>query len=1005
MFEFNPYYLLFWVFVGFLIPGAIFSLALLKERKLPLFDKAAIGFGLGMIFPAMFAFALFLAGIDFSYGIALLCIGVFYAISIALFVKQKAWEGISFLADYRKLAPSAALALIMLLAFFVRMQTYGPVFMELDPYFYIQHAALILQEGGAPLEDTSAWYPHMTTHRITPAKSYLEVLAYSLYNQNTDFDRYMLSAVAGMLPPIFAALAVFFLYLMVSAEYKRTYALAAAGVAAFIPMFIMKLMAGESEIQPFAFFGLAFFLGLYALAVKRKYLTFGVLAGLAFLATFLGSSSAIVLVTTLLIFIPLQAIFLFFMKEDLLKNVQINGIIILLGPILSTVLINLFREKFIFEGVLSTYTMMLLMVYIFSIIVLFLQVLFRTSELKLPIKNLPKWSMDDAAKAAGPIAAVIIIALGLVLFTPVGDPIFSVAKHSLGITQFNQALDRTIAEQGTAGASFEAQLGFIAMDFTLLPSMDQLLDFSDKNIIVGLFDLIIGLLQHIFAFVAMFLTAISNLVLSAMVDMLNLVFETELDYHDKNNSMLMVIFFAMFVSVFHSIYIKLKTKEQRLALLFAAFIFPISLIGLFKTKYVVYLGFAIALGLGVSLGEISQMLQNLINKMKNEEKRKVYASYLVLGFTLISFFFVYFEWSGVASNLFWGSFQERFQDNPVGLQDEMEQLCLLSGYGPACAAAEDPEGFASQGMTSQYDPLLCMYSLFADPSAPTAEEQMLVSLRCNMLTPYWIEFTEWQYEESPKDARFTSWWDYGHWTNYFGQRDTVLRNDHADHEMILEVAHGFIDGTPEELKQTMEKYGSEYVFFDREIILNSDGSFGGKYHALNYLSCSRNNETTLAQSPGQSICEAQHRWEQVALPATQQQCTISSLSGKSGIVLYDALTGQPKYCLGQTTLATGEAVLAPYKLDETYENGDLKLHKAFLKEIAVTSEGTQVFDVYYTKDQIWLENGELKSGWEDRTTKFYDSTLFQAFIFEELDGFEQVYKTSDGAVKLYKISN
>ncbi len=1005
MFEFDPFYLLFWVFLGFFVPGAIFSIAILKKKELPLFDKAAIGFGLGMLLPALFAFLLLLAGVEFSYGIAVLCIALFYLTSIALFIKQKAWEGLLLPTDYRKVAPSVALALIMLLAFYIRMQTFGPVFMELDPYYYIQHPALILQHGAAPLQDTSAWYPHLSSHRTAPMKAYLEVITYALYNQDTVFDRYMLSAVAGMLPPIFAALAVFFLYLMVSSEYKRTFGLAAAGVAAFIPMFVMKLMAGESEIQPYAFFGLAFFLGMYALAVKRKDLGFGVLAGLAFLATFLGSSSAIVLVTTLLIFIPLQAIFLFIMKEDLLKNVQVNGIIILLGPILSTMLTNLFHETFVLDGLLSGYPLMLLIAYLFSIAILLLQVLAGVSALKLPVKNLPKINMDDMGKAAAPLAAVIIIALVLVLFTPIGDPIFSMAKGALGITQFNKALDRTIAEQGIAGASFEAQLGFIGMDFTRFPPMEQLLDFSNKNIIIGIFELIVGIFQHIFAFVALFLTAISNLVLSAMVAVLNKVFGTELQYHDKNNSMIMVIFFAMFVSVFHSIYIKLKTKEQRLALLFAAFIFPISIIGLFKTKYVVYLGFALAIGLGVSLGEISQFLKNLIHKFKDEEKRKVYTSYLMLGFTLISFFFVYFEWNnGIASKLFFGSFQERFQDNPEALQPRMANLCTLSGYGPACSAAEDPVGFASQGMTSQYDPVLCMYSIFADPNAPTADEQLLVSLRCNMLTPYWIEFTEWQYEESPKDARFTSWWDYGHWTNYFGQRDTVLRNDHAYHDMILEVAHGFIYGTPEELKQTMKDHGSEYVFFDREILLNADGSFGGKYHALNYLSCSRNNETTLEQSPGQSLCEAQHRWEQVAIPAAQQPCTISALTGKSGITTYDAISGQQKYCLGEATLATGETITALYKLDQVYENGDLKLHKAFLKEVFVTADGTRVYDVYYTKDLVWLEDGELKSGWEDRTTKFYDSTLYQAFIFEQLEGFEQVYQTSDGAVKLYKIS-
>jgi hypothetical protein len=272
-----------------------------------------------------------------------------------------------------------------------------------------------------------------------------------------------------------------------------------------------------------------------------------------------------------------------------------------------------------------------------------------------------------------------------------------------------------------------------------------------------------------------------------------------------------------------------------------------------------------------------------------------------------------------------------------------------------------------------------------------------------LLDAYWIEFTEWQFEESPLDARFTSWWDYGHWTNYWGQRNTVLRNDHAYDEMILDVAHAFIYGTPAELKQIMQQYGSDYVFYDREIIYNADGSFGGKFHALNYLSCSRNNETSVKYNPGQSQCEADHRWESVAIPTSAQPCTISQISGKTGVLVYDAYTGTPKYCAAETTLATGETILGTYKMNETYENGDLKLHKALLRQIG-QSGGANVYDVYYTKDTIWLENGELKSGWEDRTTKFYDSTLYQAFVLQDLEGFTQAYQTSDGAVKCYKMN-
>jgi hypothetical protein len=378
----------------------------------------------------------------------------------------------------------------------------------------------------------------------------------------------------------------------------------------------------------------------------------------------------------------------------------------------------------------------------------------------------------------------------------------------------------------------------------------------------------------------------------------------------------------------------------------------------------------------------------------------------MLGFTLTSFFFVFFEWNnGLAGKLFATSFQPRFADNPEALQGKMEYLCSISNYPPACEAAADPVAYASKGTRYQFDQVLCAYSIYSDPTAPTPDEQVSASFRCNTLTSYWIEFLEWEHDNSPEGARFTSWWDYGHWTNYFGQRNTVLRNDHARQDMILEVAHGYVYGTSAELRQFMLTHDSEYAFFDREIILNSDGSFGAKYGALNYLACSRNNETSLDYTLGQSQCELEHTWESLAIPEPPQPCVISQVSGETGVIAYDLFSGTPKYCVGQETLLTGQAVPALHKLDESYENGDLKLQKGFINAAGLLQDGTtRVFHVYYTKDSVWLENGEVKAGWEDRTTKFYDSVLYQAFVLEDLEGFTQVFKTSDGAVKLYKVS-
>ena len=57
----------------------------------------------------------------------------------------------------------------------------------------------------------------------------------------------------------------------------------------------------------------------------------------------------------------------------------------------------------------------------------------------------------------------------------------------------------------------------------------------------------------------------------------------------------------------------------------------------------------------------------------------------------------------------------------------------------------------------------------------------------------------------------------------------------------------------------------------------------------------------------------------------------------------------------------------------------------------------------FIREYIESENGEVKDGYEDRKGKFYDSNLYKAFILEDLPGFELVFKSKGGEVKIYKI--
>jgi len=362
-------------------------------------------------------------------------------------------------------------------------------------------------------------------------------------------------------------------------------------------------------------------------------------------------------------------------------------------------------------------------------------------------------------------------------------------------------------------------------------------------------------------------------------------------------------------------------------------------------------------------------------------------------------------------------------------------------------------GYASKGTNYQYNSRLCLLSLYSNYSylagnAPVHEATSAM-FRCQRISTYWIESMEWIRDNTPEGSRVISWWDYGHWINYFGLRNAVLRNEHVSHTMIGATANMYLDSTPEELKAYMLAHDSEYALFDIELVYN--GGMGGKYGALNYLSCAYANETNVSQMPGQSKCESEHLWEVVFV--TDTPCTISKTLNRTGATAYTVyediyrageddkpvyegtyyrpyyppyctsedpnainycnyvVKPEPTYCVGDATMADGSASIGTYLLDQKLPNGDLKLSKGLLQFPSQVApgvhfpKGATMVTLFYTHDPVWLDNGEVKAGYEDRTTKFYDSALYQAIFLDSLPGFEKAYATPDGAVKIFKAVN
>ncbi len=1023
--DFDPFILLFWVFISSFIPGIMVSFSILRKSGFTSIEKSLIGSGLGLILlPIVPFFAYFFLGMLFSSSLVLASVGLFYLFAIALFIRTKAYEDFGF--DPKSIKPdsrllgSIAILILVLVAFWIRMSSYSPVFQELDPYYYTQVGYQLLEFGENPFDDGTAWHPIEVNHRRIPILSYLEASWFSLYTGGTEPDNMLMANIASMYPPIMAALSFFFLYLFISAGSRREWGVLGAGIASFAPVLISKTLAGEQEAQPYAFFAIAFFIAMYAFMTKTKESRYAVLAGLAFMAVALGSSSQLLVLAMFIIFVILQSLILFLREDDnkelglFLKH---NSIVFIIGPLIGSLI------KASFEGNLD-----------FGITdKAFIPIIFGAVLFAIPIilSRYTKFEYTPTNRVIF-LGAVLLVSIILFIASPLGDLIKSVGVSGLGIATFKSPLHRTIAEQGVTGGLLSGSMGFIA---TAEPEW--------------------------IAWIMAVPSLIGNAIFAVAIGLLNTSLGTDVEYASKSSSLLFLWIPLFFLALAYAFF-KLVAKKERnnLALLFAVIILPPVIVGLIKAKYTIYATFMLAAAIAFIFGQTEDLAGRLSRRFSgllgtgeqssgtgesssdSQEFRSLTYPFLlaIAAFLLLSQFLGSYSPILLAS-----SFTPRFQDDPAALQEKFTQLCSETGDADICAAAEDPMGYASQGTNYQYNAKLCYLSLLDSFDNLDTDDYVLIQTRCNRIADYWIESMEWLRYNTGDGSRTTSWWDYGHWINYFGLKDAVLRNEHRSHQMIGEVAHAYISGTPEELASFMRSHDSEYALFDRELI-SGGGQLGGKYGALNYLSCARNNKTDVTRRPGESICESKNIWEVLMVPDNPEGhvCTISRHGDEKGVIGYrisikqqggakvylhdyplgdcqlpfedarqeirckDYIDLEPTYCLGNVVLADGANITGTYYLDKEYPNGDLKLNKgrlAFPKQLSSTYHlgDAILLTMIYDNAPVWLENGEVKSGYEDRKGNFYDSNIYRALFLGNVPGFEPVFSSTDNQVRIFKL--
>ena len=966
--------------------GIPLSFWLLRQEKLSSLDKLFLGYTLGWAgVPLIFTFET-VVGILYSpiwmwiNWLALLLAGIILlVVDKVLPEPEKILAGINGAASapldwLKEHAVPMAMLFIVALAVWLCLSASGGLLYELDPYYYLEGVHEVVAQGHNYLNDGTAWFPlTVSSHLGNPLYKYLLASWYSLYNGAAQYSPYTLMGVGSVYPPLAAGLTVFFAYLLFREIYERRAGLLAAGLTAFLPFFLLKFQGGDAQIVPYSLFALFFFLAMLYMALKRESMKLTFLCAFAYGAIVLGSNVDILITFCL-------SLFFFGMSLRYISKPDEKGLR-QCAVILSAI--------FVFQ--------LVYLVYMGSFdIGSLLENIFMSAGMPILAFAFPlamNWAIGRFAPKTGTttrMVAIVACVLLLIIVLPYLTPLSHFLSEAEIWGAYTIPLSRTIAEQAPGSASYDSVFGFIAMTFSgSLP----------------------GLLSSLFNLINVIPTLIFNFVFNSIAALLNsfLSFSNGQPANfpaiDRTNSLLTLFFFWGFALLLVSLLKPIRERRQWpiYALLLLAFMIPTTFMGLEKSKLETYLGITLIFAVVAFFGEAAELLERRIPHCS--ELMWV----LVIVVLLLEFGFPIAPAPAWAASILSSSFTPTFQQAPQATAQRFSEICNQTDQ-QLCTVEPDLAAIMADP-TQFFDSDLCILSLWTNTSAVPSYLVPAIQYRCSFINSYWVDSMDWINANVPTGERIISWWDYGHWINFFGMRNSTLRNDHLSPDMIGRTAYSYLDGTPADLIETMNAYSSRYALMDIEIVGSGpdrgDISFGAKYSALNYLACAYANQTNVSVNPGSSLCEADHLWETIVIPVQGEQCTVSESKSLTGFVAYEenytSGAASPAYCAVVGTLLNGQQSLITYDLNQTDAQGDMLLHPAIW--VLINQDNTTLeFNAIYDNEQLWTDqSGNLVSSYPYRTTAFYNSTLYQGFMLGSIPGFDLVYDTPD--VRIFRMQD
>ncbi|MCL5011765.1 MAG: hypothetical protein M1594_02640 [Candidatus Marsarchaeota archaeon] len=932
-------------------PGIIFCFALLKGVDLNRFEKTIIGVLLGLFIPPLMSFFEFIVfGWLFNVWIFFLNTVVFLAISIVLFYTQKINFSFDFKSfDFSKIDSKSLvnfiknnkvmliLAALMLLGFYARSATPSTNFFEFDPYYYMRVTEQLVNWGVPLLHSMDVYYPLGSTYREFPLVSYMTGGWFDLFNLFTNSSFSLNNLI--LTSNVYPPLFGALMAFFAFLFIKEEYGKRAGLLAAGITAFMPQL------IEKFAF-GEALLepMGIFIAIAVFAFYALAVKRKslrLGFIAAFMFAAT---LLASAEYVWPFMVISVYMLIQSFIDfwNGDLDDRMALINILMGVAALIAYAASFIYGITRAPSNSMVLTFFAIAPSILF----FIINKFKLAEKK------ESKKLVFGGIIAFVVLVLVL---TPIGYKLYEYANGLTGFATNSNFVSKTVAEQSpTTSGVFPSSMGIIDPNIILLITtivmiLTACFIIYKKNKREGL---IAGGVSFILLVFHDFLDPVASWLFSTGTSSSNLahfIIESSIFWY-------VAILFVLFILV--QFY---EPRKHRLQLLFVVSIFPVAYIGLSIMKYLVHLGAVLAVAGGVLFGEAVNLTGDISNYFKLGGE---YNNIVLTGMTFISIVLIALLVTGV----------------PPWPQQSKPYPAV--GFFDSCTGGSNSIMCQLQSSRISQDWLDAMSWLNNNTNMYNA------SIQQNCIANYGYT------------CRVISWWDYGHWTTFFGNTQSVLDPFNRYEFMDQEVANDFVGTNESNLVNSMLYFHASHIEVDFELIQ--------KWGALVYLAgtCTYNNTATggialgcpdqlritdWQAGPGQSIFEFLHYPEYLQVVGT---CPLSSsmYAVKSN---FDSSSTPYDYCMSQSELVP-------------VVNNNLNLAGAkplVLVNLLTPVENLNNNTVYLLPIQQGVfvnANPQLQSSYG--SNEFFNSMFARLYFFSNLPGFTLSYVSPNGEVKIFSLN-